>query len=140
MAGRRKAAYSSAGKLPRGGVGVLASEDVELLPGEVLFARLPANGVQGGRAFGGRLHVTSRRLVFVPVSASQARGGSRSEIPLGEVPAVDVAPRGLGVSDASMRRRLRVTTRSGDVRYFVVWRPRKAAALIERARSGTLPS
>jgi len=119
---------------------VLASEDVELLPGEVLFARLPANGVQGGRAFGGRLHVTSRRLVFVPVSASQARGGSRSEIPLGEVPAVDVAPRGLGVSDASMRRRLRVTTRSGDVRYFVVWRPRKAAALIERARSGTLPS
>lgn len=143
LARQRETSYSPArGPLGGGaGVGPFASEELELLPGEVLFARLSANGVQGGRAFGGRLHITSRRLVFVPVSASQTRGGSRSDIPLDEVAAADVAPMGRGESSATMlRRELRVTMRSGDLRYFVVWQPRKAAHLIEQARLGMSPS
>jgi hypothetical protein len=122
-------------------VGRFASEEVEFLPGEVLLGRLLANGVQDSRAFAGRLHITNRRLVFVPVSASQDRGGSRWEIPLDEVAAADVAPIGRGESSATMlRRELRVAVRSGDVRYFVVWQPRKAAHLIEQARLGMSPS
>ena len=80
--------------------------------------------------------VTSLRLVFVPVAASQANGGARWEVPLAEVTGADVAQRGWSAGNGSWRRRLRVRTMPGDVEYFVVWRPGKAADLVERALGG----
>jgi hypothetical protein len=114
--------------------GLAGKDHVTLLPDEVIYGRLRVNRVQAGRAFGGHLYVTSRRLIFVPVSASQANGGSHREIPLGQVSAADVAPRGINAQDGSLWHRLRVTMQDGDTEYFVVWRPRQAVDLIERAR------
>jgi hypothetical protein len=92
------------------------------------------NRVQGERAYGGHVTVTSGRLVFEPVALSQARGGARWEVPLAQVTGADVAPRGWNARTAAWRHRLRVRTVTGDVEYFVVWRPRRAAGLVERAR------
>jgi hypothetical protein len=110
--------------------------DVVLQAGERLYARFLGNHVQGTRAFGGHVTVTSSRLVFMPVAASQANGGARWEVPLAEVTGADVARRGWSARNGSWRRRLRVRTIPGDVEYFVVWRPRKAAGLVELARGG----
>jgi hypothetical protein len=105
-----------------------------LQPGETLYARIGANHVQDGRAYGGHVTVTSNRLVFEPVALSQARGGARWEVPLTQVTSADVAPRGWNTRTGAWRHRLRVRTMTGDVEYFVVWRPRRAANQIEQAR------
>jgi hypothetical protein len=105
---------------------------------EVKFAAFLANRVQNGRAFGGRISVTNRRLTFVPLAASQAAGGSAWEVALVQVLQADVAPRRMKLRDGSLRRRLRVLTFAGQTEYFVVWRPRKKAALIKRLRSGNV--
>jgi hypothetical protein len=65
-----------------------------LLPGEEVRARFLANRLQGDRGYCGHVLVTSRRVEFEPVALSQARGGDRWEIPLEQVAAADVAPRG----------------------------------------------
>jgi hypothetical protein len=111
-----------------------AGADSGLQPGERLYARIGVNRVQGGSAYGGHVTVTSSRLVFEPVALSQARGGARWEVPLAQVTGADVAPRGWNARTGAWRRRLRVRTVTGDVEYFVVWRPRRAAGLVERAR------
>jgi hypothetical protein len=69
-----------------------APVDTALQPGETLMARIIANRVQGGRAFGGHVMVTSSRLVFEPVALSHANGGASWEIPLAQVAGADVAP------------------------------------------------
>jgi hypothetical protein len=38
--------------------------------------------------------------------------------------------------DKSLRDRLRITRLSGEAELFVVWRPHKAADLVEHARQG----
>jgi len=43
----------------------------------------------------------------------------------------EVVARGSGPRDGgALRRRLKVSTFSGDIEYFVVWRPKKLAAII----------
>jgi hypothetical protein len=111
-----------------------AGSDAVQRPGETLYARFLANRVHDGRAFGGHVTVTSGRLIFEPVGASQANGSARCELPLAEVTGADVAPRGWSVRTGAWRRRLRVHTMAGDVELFVVWRPHKAADLVDRAR------
>jgi hypothetical protein len=108
--------------------------DTALQPGETLLARIVVNHVRDGTAFGGHVMVTSSRLVFEPVALSQANGGRPWAVPLAQVLIADVAPRGRNLRTAEWRRRLRLRLMSGDVEYFVVWRPRAAAALIEHAR------
>jgi hypothetical protein len=90
-----------------------------------------ANRVQGRRAYGGRLFITNQRLQFIPVAASQARGGEPTEIEMTRLSAVDVAPREMRIAGAALRHRLRVQTVSGGVEHFVVWRPRKLARLVQ---------
>ncbi len=114
----------------------MAGADVALRQGEKLYARFLANRVQGARAYGGHVTVTNRRLVFVPVAASQVNGGARWEVPLAEVAGADLAPRGWSAFNGAWRRRLRVRTASGDAECFVVWRPRKAADLVKQALRG----
>jgi len=109
---------------------------VSLLAGEQVSARLTANHIWNGRAFEGYLFITTQRLVHVPWLAAQTRGAAPFSIPLAEIAGVDVAPRGTNWRDGSWSRRLRVTRSSGDAELFVVWRARKAAELIARARRG----
>jgi hypothetical protein len=110
-----------------------------LLPGEVVRARVLANAVQGDRAYGGHLYVTSRWLLFVPNGLSGAHGGLRSEVPLADVVSADVARRGWNQRGGAWRRGLRIVTASRAGMYFVVWRPRKTANVIQLARSGVTP-
>lgn len=111
-----------------------AGAGAALQPGEEPRARFLANRVQGDRGYGGHVLVTSRRVVFEPAALSQAHGGDRWEIPLDQVAAADVAPRGWNPRTGAWRHRLRIRTAAGDVECFVVWRPRAAARLVERAR------
>jgi hypothetical protein len=106
-------------------------------PREVQYATFLANRSQDGRAFGGRVTITNQRITFAPVALSQARGGRSWEIGLTQVIGADVAPRGMNTREGAIRRRLRIRTHAGDVQYFVVWRPRRAARLINRLRDGT---
>lgn len=102
----------------------LKRSDEQLLTGTL------ANQVQGQRAYGGHLYVTTQRMVFVPMAA----GGRWSEIAHADIAGVDVARRGRTVSDASWRRRLRVRTLDGGEVFFVVWRPRKLSRLLQQLR------
>jgi hypothetical protein len=105
-----------------------------LATGERIVARFVTNHVQDGRGpTEGHMYVTSTRLVFVPVKASRVRGEKSLRVPLAQVSEVDVAPRVKNYPDGSLRRRLRVRTIAGDTELFVVWRPRKAARLVEQA-------
>jgi hypothetical protein len=77
------------------------------------------------------LFVTGERLVYVPGPHSAAAGGVHWEAGLEGVSAARVAwwdladPWGGG-----WRRRLGVRTSDGRTEYFVVWRPRKVAGLV----------
>jgi hypothetical protein len=116
----------------------MADRGLELRAREYEVGAFLANHVQGIQGYGGRLCVTSERLVFIPFAASRANGGSPSELDLRQVLAAEVAPRFSGPGGpGSLRRRLRVRTLSGDAEYFVVWRPRKLADLINGLVTGS---
>jgi hypothetical protein len=50
----------------------------------------------------------------------------------------EVAARGSGPGIGSLRRRLRLRTSSGDMEYFVVWRPKKLAVFINGLLHGAV--
>jgi hypothetical protein len=101
-------------------------------PDENVLTSFVANYIMDGRPVEGRLYLTDQRLAFKPwhVGGQVALSTSWPDIA-----GADVEPRG---SD-SPRRRLRVTTASGQVGLFVVWRPAKAASAIEATRLGLAP-
>ena len=108
-----------------------------LADGERLVATRFANHRQGPVARGGRLFVTNRRLAFRPHVLDLATGASALDVEWSEVADVDVAPRTLNPLDGGVRRRLRVTTRSGTAELFVVNSADELAALVRRhAREG----
>jgi len=113
---------------------------LRLRPGEYEGGRFFANHVQGGRGqgYGGRLFITSERLVFIPMAGSRSNGACGAEFDLRNVVAAEVAPRGAGPGIGSLRRRLRLRMVSGDVEYFVVWRPRKLADFVDRLLHGVV--
>jgi hypothetical protein len=102
---------------------------------EVICAKFPVNMEQGGLGYGGRVKVTNQRITFTPIAASRASGGRDWEIPLGEIVEADVAPREMRVNGGAWRHRLRLRTQTGAAEYFVVWRPRRQAAVINRILS-----
>lgn len=104
--------------------------DIVFWPDERVTGDFFANHVQGDRAYGGHLFITTRRVVFNPVAASRANGGAPAAIELKDIYAADVAPRRLNPSGGAWRQRLRITTFSGNPEYFVVWRPGKLARLL----------
>jgi hypothetical protein len=116
----------------------VANRELTLQAEEYEAGRFFANHVQGGQGqgYGGRLFITNERLVFIPVALSQANGACRAEFELRNVVAAEVAPRGTGPGMGSLRRRLRVCTVFGHVEYFVVWRPKKLAGLINEVLQG----
>ncbi len=110
-------------------------EGIPLLPGEHVVARLTANNVKSGRnGYEGYLFLTTLRLVHRPWPAAESRGAAPFYILWSDVAGADVAPRGRGWGDGSIRRRLRVTLTSGQAELFVVWRVRKSVELLERVR------
>ena len=94
------------------------------LPGEQELLMVRANHTQGGRAVGGKLHVTNLRVVFVAHGFDQATGGHNWDCPRGAVTRVDIAPRGRNPFNGSLRKRLRITS-TNDSHLFVVNQPRK---------------
>jgi len=109
----------------------MANHEVALRAGEREAGNFLANHYQRNHGYGGHLFITNERLVFIPVAASKSRGALRSEFELKQVAAAEVAARGSGPRDAgALRRRLMVSTFSGDIEYFVVWWPKKLAAII----------
>lgn len=116
---------------PREGDVVMTDSDLGLRAGENLVGSYFANHVQTPeQGYGGRLYITSERLVFIPFDSSAGRGGARYETELSQVTRADVAPRAWGARGGAWRRRLRVSTSVGDAQYFVVWLPRKLAATV----------
>lgn len=107
---------------------------ISLLPGERVTARLTANNVYNGRGYEGYLYLTTQRIIHRPWPAAVTRGAKPFALPLAEVTGADAAPRGTSWRDGSLRRRLRITMKSGDTELFVVWRAGKSAELVERMR------
>jgi hypothetical protein len=114
----------------------MINRSLTLRVGEYEVGTFFANHLQGDRGYGGRLSITNERLIFIPVAASKANGGSRSEFDLRQLMVAEVAPRGISSSAGSLRRRLRVRTFSGDAEYFVVWRPKKLAGFVNGVLQG----
>ncbi|MEJ2885685.1 hypothetical protein [Actinomycetospora aeridis] len=90
------------------------------LAGEQVVTRWLANRAQNGRAVGGALFLTTRRLVFCPHRLDQLTGGQGWDVPLGEVATVDVAPRTGHPFDGGLRDRLRVRSARGAQELFVL--------------------
>ncbi len=106
------------------------------LAGEIHYAKFTANMFQVSRGVGGRVIVTNLRIIFTPFDLSRANGGRDWQIGLEQVLAADVAPRSWAVSDGAGRRRLRIRAHAGGAAYFVVWHPKRKAALVNRIRQG----
>ena len=116
-------------------VHVAGAEGIPLLPGERVAARLTANNVKPGRSgYEGYLFLTTLRLVHRPWPAAESRGAVPFCILWSDVAGADVAPRGRGWSEGSMRRRLRITLTSGQAEFFVVWRVNRSVELVDRVR------
>jgi GRAM domain len=105
----------------------------QMAAGETLLASFRVNRTQGNRTVGGHLYLTNRRLLFLPHWMDASTGGQEWGVALADVASADVAPRGHGLFDGSIRARLRVTTTRG-VEHFVVPRVSKVAARIEEVR------
>lgn len=139
-AGRRREGRRAPGDSPEpqapDRIRVAADAVVSLPASERICDRLTVNHVRDGRVFDGYLYVTTGRLVFVPWEAAVRRGAVPFDILLTDVRGADVAPRGASWRDGSRRQRLRVTKTSGDCELFVVWRPEKAAGLVEHVLHG----
>jgi hypothetical protein len=113
----------------------MTSSDISLHPGETVIESCRANRSQGQRAVGGRLHLTTHRLLFVPHVVDSATGGHRWETDLTAISTVDVAARGWHPFDGSLRRRLRIATGPG-IEHFVVPKVDDVVRHIDAARRG----
>lgn len=111
---------------------------VRLAVGERLVYQAAANGFQGVRVVGGRLHVSDRRIIFLPNRLDSVTWGKEWEIPRSDVIDVEVLKpgpravkqRGFG---AAFRRQVAIKFIGGAYVITV----RDADALLEKlAESG----
>lgn len=109
---------------------------VEMEQGEHFVFERRANRTQGGRARGGRLGLTNRRLVFEPhpVERGLTRASSLT-LRLPEIGAADVAPRSWQLFSGGLRRRLRIQLAGGSQELFVVSRASDLATQINQTRN-----
>src|SRR5665647_1413536 len=83
----------------------------ELLPDERWWSYAAANRAQGKRAVGGRLHVTTQRLLFLPNVIDARLGGKPWSCALAEVGNVCVEPGRFALTElfsGGLRDRLRI--------------------------------
>jgi hypothetical protein len=81
---------------------------------QVTLVRFLVNMEQDGQGYGGRVTITNERVRFTPNGPARARR----------------------LAGGAFRHRLRLRTHAGAVVYFVVWRPRREAAVINRILTG----
>jgi hypothetical protein len=108
-------------------------KSVEAQPGEEVVWSQGANRIQpSGRAVGGKLFLTDRRLIFCPHWVDGATGGKTWDTPLAEVAAVGTAPKeGKG---GGLRDRLRIELADGEEQRFVVNRLADVVSTLDAAR------
>jgi hypothetical protein len=92
-----------------------------------------ANRTQSGwRAVGGRLILTSRRLLFEPYSLDAALGGMSWSASLASIHGVGTQPRDRTPFSGGLRTRLRIDVESG-IELFVVSRLDQVVKLLSEA-------
>jgi hypothetical protein len=102
---------------------------VEAEPQEQVAWTQGANRIQGsGRAAGGKLFLTDRRLVFCPHWVDGATGGKTWEVPLATIAAVGTVQKG------GRRDRLRIELADGEDELFVVNRLAEVVSRLDAAR------
>lgn len=101
---------------------------LEAEPQEQVAWSQGANRIQkSGRAVGGKLFLTDRRLVFCPHWVDGATGGKTWETQLAKVAAIGTAPK------AGRRERLRIELADGEQELFVVNRLTEVVSRLEAA-------
>src|SRR5204862_3116349 len=98
-----------------------------LEPGESVEWRRVANRQQGGRAVGGQLTLTSRRLIFKAHRLDHMTRGEDWEADRADVVAVESADPSMenGVFSGGLRHRLAIRFASAPTELFVVWVPQR---------------
>jgi len=92
-----------------------------LEPGEEKLAGYPANYLRGDeRPWGGKLYLTTHRLIFLPSFIDRFMG---SESVIFELAEVTVADRETTASIQSAKDQIRVVLDSGEDEFFVVQHP-----------------
>jgi hypothetical protein len=110
-----------------------------LSPGEtVQWSRLAGRQQSALRTNGGRLFLTSKRLIHQPNRVDAMTGGKRWVTPRWTIRTIEMQPRSnvmpfLGMV-AGLRNRLRVELLTGDIELFIVNRPGNAVASLNSAR------
>lgn len=108
-------------------------------PGEVEAWSAAANRTQGGRAVGGKLYLTNRRLLFTPNFVDRFLRGRPWSVPLVDIVSVNTSPPGefkTGPFSGSSRERLKVELRDGEIDLFVVKECAEVARRVGAALSG----
>jgi hypothetical protein len=105
-------------------------KSVEAEPDEQVVWSLAANRIQpSGRAVGGKLFLTDRRLTFCPHWVDGATGGRTWDVSLAEVAAIGTAAEG-----GKRRERLRIELSDGTEEHFVV---NRLADVVSRLQTAT---
>jgi hypothetical protein len=92
----------------------------EARPSESLVWSTKANRTQGRGSRGGKLYLTTERLLFSPHLFDAAFGGESCSIELSSVAEVGVQPKGGTTLGGGLRDRLRVALNDGTEHLFVV--------------------
>lgn len=88
--------------------------------GETVKWRKAANRDQNGRAVGGRLFLTEKRLLFRPNRIDSISGGKAWTCELSQIGAVGASPRDGHPFSGGLRPRLRVEMKDAEVERFTV--------------------
>jgi hypothetical protein len=110
-----------------------------LSPGEtVQWSRLAGRQQSALRTNGGRLFLTSKRLIHQPNRVDAMTGGKQWSTPRWTIRTIDMQPRTkvmpfLGMA-AGLRNRLRIELLTGDVELFVVNRLGDVLSSLDSAR------
>jgi hypothetical protein len=115
--------------------------DPQIAPDEKSLYRVTANHLLGtGRALGGKLVVTSRRVLFAPNRLDQLTGGKAWAVDITAVQEIAVAPGGKeGIArygPAGARPQVVVTADAVEPGVFVVRDPNGLRSAIEGSRAG----
>jgi hypothetical protein len=106
---------------------------VEAEPREEVAWSQGANRIQGsGRAVGGKLFLTTRRLVFCPHWVDGATGGRTWDVPLDQVTGIGTIPKGSPGGGA--RGRLKIELADGEAERFVVNRLEQVVEQLRQSR------
>ena len=99
---------------------------------EVVWSQAANRLKDSGRAVGGKLFLTDRRLIFCPHWVDAATGGREWQVPLERVAAIGTIPK--GSPGGGMRDRLAIELADGGRERFVVNRLGEVVARLNTAR------